>query len=149
MNILFVLDHLTTTHDFNGLSRWFLNTLKPMHKLNNNIDVVGQYSGDSDELTWIRNYCENLYSFKPKNHYRYSYKYFMGWDYHKIFAYNSDVAKFLQKKCEENNYDIAIMVGHGTHVYIPYLAAKYVMAAPLDAPEFDPSNASNKITSQN
>lgn len=134
MKVLFVLNQLPENPDSNGTTRWFFNTIKPMRSLVDQIDVAEQAFGPIEKLAEIRKYCDHLFVVPPINHGKYRYKWFIGWDYSKVRAYNSAFIRLLQKLCDENLYDLIILVGHGAHVNIPYLRARHIMAAPLDAP---------------
>lgn len=134
MKVLFVLNQLPENPDSNGTTRWFFNTIKPMRSLVDKIDVAEQAFGPIEKFTKIKKYCDQLFIVPPINHAKYRYKWFVGWDYSKVWAYNPAFIKLLQKLCAENLYDLIILVGHGSHVNIPYLRSKHIMAAPLDAP---------------
>jgi len=134
MKVLFVLNQLPENPASNGTTRWFFNTIRPMRALVERIDVAEQAGGSTESFAKIREYCDHLFIVPGINHARYRYKWFLGWDYSKVRAYNPAFIRLLQKLCAETLYDLIILVGHGSHVNIPYLRAKHIMAAPLDAP---------------
>lgn len=134
MNVLFVLNNFLDLPETNGTTRWFSNLIKPMRNIVDKIDVVEQAIGTELNYLRIKNYCDRLFLVKPIDHSKYRYKWLFGWDYAKIRAYNPDFIHLLKKLCEENYYDLIILVGHGSHVNIPYLKANHIMVATIDAP---------------
>jgi len=133
MKVLFVLNKIPE-NEFDGLARWFFNAIKPMRNLVDIIHVAGQDFGTREKFTKIIQYSDQLFIVSPISHTQYRYKWFAGWDYAKFRSYNPVFTQLLRKLCDENSYDLIILVGHGTHVNLPYLKAKHIMVAPLDAP---------------
>jgi glycosyltransferase involved in cell wall biosynthesis len=134
MNVLFVINQIPENPEFDGITRWFFNTLRSMRSLVEKIDVVGQAVGPKEKFAKVMQCSDQLFLVSSINHAKYRYKWFAGWDYAKIRSYNPLFIKLLQKLCMENPYDLIILVGHGTHVNLPYIKAKHIMVAPLDAP---------------
>lgn len=133
MKVLFVLNQIPEKPEFDGFTRWFFNLLKPMRNLVDRIDVAGQAVGEKEQFTNVMQSCDHLFMVAPVSHAKYRYKWFAGWDYAQIISYNPFFTQLLQELCAENLYDLIILVGHGTHVNIPYLKAKHIMMVPIDA----------------
>ncbi len=134
MKVLFILGRIPVRADTDGISRWFFNTIKPMFNLVDKVDVAGQIIEPLEMFYEVKKYCHQFFFVPLVDHTKYRYKWFLGWDYAKIRVYNTNFVQLIQKVCHINQYDLIILVGHGTHVYIPYIKAKHIMAAPLDAP---------------
>lgn len=134
MNILFVLSKTPKSADSDGVARWFYNVIRVMRPLVKSLDVIGQHFGDDIFAPWLDQYTTKFLSIPAKNHRSQRYKWLIGWDSHKMTAFNPDVLVILQKWVLLKKYDLVIYFGNGTHVYLPYIQNVKTLAVPLDAP---------------
>lgn len=140
LKILFILTRIPINPTSDGTVRWFCNFIKPMKNTVEQIDVIGQVSDTEENYSIVNNYCNRLIIVKAINHKKYRYRVLTGWDSGKIQAYNPAMVNQLITLCSETFYDLIVLVGHGPHVYLPYLKAKHIMVAPLDAPQNYPKS---------
>lgn len=148
MKVLFVLRETPSSAASDGITRWLSNTAKAIHPTVERVDVLALHPVGSEPPSFLQEYCIKFISIPNK---RASYRrlmWFVGWDSAKIRTYNPTLVRLVQQWTSEIFYDLVIFVGHGAHVYLPYVKASHTMVAPLDAPigfALNPSGAIEKL----
>jgi glycosyltransferase involved in cell wall biosynthesis len=134
MKVIIILRDTPESADISGMARWLFNMVKAMQPCVERLDILGQHSSAKYNGTSLGVHCTRFLSVPFYKNNLYKLFWLRGWDYDAINIYNPDFIRSIREWSNQIDYDLAIFLGHGTNIYIPYVEARHKMMVPLDTP---------------